>query len=464
MKKSQRAALFVIIAALFIVLLPNSAALAAEGDGIELAIDWARTPENASSVMNDLRGVRYLSWSSISQIKSNSISNVWDAQGPKHNFTGYLADSEQKQNAATWANFNSDGEYSIRRFTGTFALPDGYSSKDYFSLKSVNDYSSLNLGDIIAVNDNMYVFLYPKGTEVNNSNYMNYLAFWTGTDNQVSVTSFNGVLGTKAMQMPNLPASHPLKHVDGWHCPAAADNIGQTMAFADPNGNAREWIVDIFAEDYCEGGGMDRMALKIVPNDAYLIINYHLGQVGSTPYQVYVDKYAKVGDVAALSPGSLAGQLDWNRPNGYLAGVQAEQPYEIAAGMNAVNVVFAQEQYGSYTVQYIDRQSGAELFPAKLAANAVAGVYTECPEDIEGFVCPSAMEQIQISQGEDKLLVFLYDPIDSDGDYLGGGAGSPDTGDPTRIALYAIALLASSHIARKTLLKSAGRQKAKAPK
>ena len=164
-------------------------------------IDWERTNEDTGlkkdvkTVEND-RSKNYpivWKWDDIKDLKTDPKVNVW-------NVTDGLS-------AASW-NKNSGGDWttsSVRRFSGTFTWPHGFTLNDKAEIFSVNDgadkqgrykkiYEHINnnpelkarYGDsrVIPVNDDMYVFISKADEQVANWNAQQakeHMIFWTGT-------------------------------------------------------------------------------------------------------------------------------------------------------------------------------------------------------------------------------------------------------------------------------------------
>lgn len=87
--------------------------------------------------------------------------------------------------------------YTARRFSGSFVWPEGYTLSDSIELVSKNDsyyqeiYNAIeNDPDlkaafggkkVVAINDDMFVFVYKDGEQLTKDNYSDYLAFFAGT-------------------------------------------------------------------------------------------------------------------------------------------------------------------------------------------------------------------------------------------------------------------------------------------
>lgn len=87
--------------------------------------------------------------------------------------------------------------YTARRFSGSFVWPKGYTLSDSIELVSKNDsyyqeiYDAINNDEnlkaafggkkVVAINDDMFVFVYKDGEQLTENNYSDYLAFFAGT-------------------------------------------------------------------------------------------------------------------------------------------------------------------------------------------------------------------------------------------------------------------------------------------
>lgn len=87
--------------------------------------------------------------------------------------------------------------YTARRFSGSFVWPEGYTLSDSIELISKNDSYYQKIYDaieanadlkaafggkkVVAINDDMFVFVYKDGDQPTKDNYRDYLAFFAGT-------------------------------------------------------------------------------------------------------------------------------------------------------------------------------------------------------------------------------------------------------------------------------------------
>lgn len=91
----------------------------------------------------------------------------------------------------------SGKSYTARKFSGSFVWPEGYTLSDSIELISKNDSYYQKIYDeieadpdlkaafggkkVVAINDDMFVFVYKDGEQLTENNYRDYLAFFAGT-------------------------------------------------------------------------------------------------------------------------------------------------------------------------------------------------------------------------------------------------------------------------------------------
>lgn len=139
-----------------------------------------------------------------SRLKYDETTNTYSTA---HNFSKHIADNiisadyfstgSKLYDSATWqykgeGESANNGQYTLNRFQGTFTLKGSPVGHDY-TMSSVAPTGNLY------INDDMFAFIYPKGTTlVNDSSdlnyFMNYLCFWGGT------TSFSDFHGIKQLE------------------------------------------------------------------------------------------------------------------------------------------------------------------------------------------------------------------------------------------------------------------------
>ena len=178
---------------------------------------------------------------------------------------------------------------TMRRFRAEYTIPNGMDSSDTYKLVSTGADAEKKY---LPINDAMYVFVYPKYsgvdkdgnqklTELTDDNYMNYLAFWTSTQNSEAVQNFGNKKGTKSYHYTE--NAKQFKFTDQWCCDAVDDNLGTTMYDNAPDAEeGTVFVIDVFAADYYDGGAMSEMEVEASPTGlGSYVINYYYGSVDS---------------------------------------------------------------------------------------------------------------------------------------------------------------------------------------
>lgn len=145
---------------------------------------WTRS--KTPLVLKDKTGKKALewTWSDIADIDLSleNDSQVWNGSRSygKHIATSLkngrvTAKDGKLYDSALWKNEGKAGkDTTITRIRGEFTITDKNRSRYAYTLKTITD------SENIYAKDNMFVFVYPKDTELTDNNYMDYLAFWTG--------------------------------------------------------------------------------------------------------------------------------------------------------------------------------------------------------------------------------------------------------------------------------------------
>lgn len=239
--------------------------------------DWKRSSKYVNADVNLTTEAQDVSASSVNQnwwkkvsgleLDVSDPSKVWDgSRNLKHNYTGYLADNKlsiyrkKLYDSATWQDHHSgENNGSVYRFQGTFNIGNENPNNYAYTIQQVTG------NDRLYINDDMWVFIYPKNTTLTETNFMNYLAFWTGTRNQNnSVKYFNTRLGTAATRDGNANSNNNLtKLTDGWNMVSVTDNAGAIIQSIYNSGNpATEYVMDVFVDDNAAGGGTYRLTVN----------------------------------------------------------------------------------------------------------------------------------------------------------------------------------------------------------
>jgi len=241
--------------------------------------DWKRSSEYVNADVDLTTEAQDVSASSVNQtwwkkvsglnLNVSDESQVWDgSRNPTHNYTGYLANNKlsiykkKLYDSATWKDYHVRGNANnecVYRFQGTFDIGSGDPNYYSYTIQQVTGNNKLY------INDDMWVFIYPQNTTLNEKNFMNYLAFWTGTRNQNnSVKYFNTRLGTAATRDGNASSNNNLtKLTDGWNMVSVTDNAGAIIQSVYNNGNHEtKYVMDVFVGDNAEGGGTYRLTVN----------------------------------------------------------------------------------------------------------------------------------------------------------------------------------------------------------
>lgn len=241
--------------------------------------DWKRSSKYVNADVDLTTEAQDVSASSVNQNWWKKVSGlelnvsepdkVWDgSRNSKHNYTGYLADNKlsiyrrKLYDSATWKDYHQKGNANnecVYRFQGTFDIGSGDPNYYSYTIQQVTGNNKLY------INDDMWVFIYPKDTTLTETNFMNYLAFWTGTRNQNnSVKYFNTRLGTAATRDGNANSNNNLtKLTDGWNMLSVTDNAGAIIQSVYNNGHHETgYVMDVFVGDNAEGGGTYRLTVN----------------------------------------------------------------------------------------------------------------------------------------------------------------------------------------------------------
>lgn len=235
--------------------------LESKEDGNVPVESWTRT--NTPLVLKDTTGKKALAWtwSDIAGIdlSLDNDSQIWNGSRSygKHTSTSLkngrvTAKSGKLYDSALWKNERKAGkDTTITRIRGEFTITDKNKNNYAYTLKPVTD------SENIYAKDNMFVFVYPKDVELTDDNYMDYLAFWTGSlaDAGEKERTFHGRTASNYTQ--RTPVENVSVLTDGWHMTAACNNAGSIIASTD----ASDYYVDVISTTDSSNGGMYRFKL-----------------------------------------------------------------------------------------------------------------------------------------------------------------------------------------------------------
>lgn len=243
--------------------------------------NWSRSSSGirANKVTNNDRS--NWTWSEVKDISTNVTNEekVWDGSravekkswswGNRYSYLGadhnYSANDYLKENmitvrdnklydSATWTHDYNSG-VTMNRFRGEFSISGNDVLNYSYTIKPVTDDNKLY------INDDIFVFVYPKGETITDENYMDYLAFWTGTVTQGDNTEieFHGRKATKATKDK---VEGFARLTNGWYLEPVEDNAGDIITREYQKNGTTDFCIDVFVDDYAAGGGMYRLKLE----------------------------------------------------------------------------------------------------------------------------------------------------------------------------------------------------------
>lgn len=314
----------------------------------------------------------------------------------------------KKSNDSTISDF-SGKSYTARRFSGSFVWPEGYTLSDSIELISKNDSYYQKIYDkieadpdlkaafggkkVVAINDDMFVFVYKDGEQLTENNYSDYLAFFAGTAgkgvwswpnadpqnwggewNVTEPATYGDKYASKAFYkvLPNLDTagknrsnSMLSKTLIGKE---ATDNTAATagmMALSDywysfMDGNAISTVlnnkygttginagdtvhIDIYCIDMDKVGGMDELEIRLTrqkPTTSTVKVRYWLNEVGEiTGNTNYLGETTMTGQTIG-SQITLVNGTDVNQLNHKKAAAIAENDNNDVAGGVQIELPF----------------------------------------------------------------------------------------------------------------------------
>lgn len=315
----------------------------------------------------------------------------------------------KKSNDSTISDF-SGKSYTARRFSGSFVWPEGYTLSDSIELISKNDSYYQKIYDkieadpdlkaafggkkVVAINDDMFVFVYKDGEQLTENNYSDYLAFFAGTAgkgvwswpnadpqnwggewNVTEPATYGDKYASKAFYkvFPNLDTEH--KDRSNSMLPEtligkeATDTTAATagmMALSDywysfMDGNAISTVlnnkygttgihagdtvhIDIYCIDMDKVGGMDELEIRLTrqkPTTSTVKVRYWLNEVGEiTGNTNYLGETTMTGQTIG-SQITLVNGTDVNQLNHKKAAAIAKNDNNDVAGGVQIELPFA---------------------------------------------------------------------------------------------------------------------------
>lgn len=291
----------------------------------------------------------------------------------------------KKSNDSTISTF-SGKSYTARRFSGSFVWPEGYTLSDSIELISKNDSYYQKIYDkieadpdlkaafggknVVAINDDMFVFVYKDGEQLTENNYSDYLAFFAGTAgkgvwswpnadpqnwggewNVTEPATYDDKYASKAFYkvFPNLDTEHKDRSdfmlpetLIGKEATSTTAATAGMMALSDywysfMDGNAISTVlnnkygetgikagdtvhIDIYCIDMDKVGGMDELEIRLTrqkPTTSTVKVRYWLNEVGETTDGNYLGSTTmtgqEIGSLITLANGTDVNQLNHKR-------------------------------------------------------------------------------------------------------------------------------------------------------
>lgn len=292
----------------------------------------------------------------------------------------------KKSNDSTISTF-SGKSYTARRFSGSFVWPEGYTLSDSIELVSKNDSYYQDIYDkiendpdlkaafggknVVAINDDMFVFVYKDGEQLTENNYSDYLAFFAGTAgkgvwswpnadpqnwggewNVTEPATYGDKYASKAFYkvFPNLDTEHKDRSnsmlpetLIGKEATSTTAATAGMMALSDywysfMDGNAISTVlnnkygttginagdtvhIDIYCIDMDKVGGMDELEIRLTrqkPTTSTVKVRYWLNEVGEiTDTTKYLGETTmtgqEIGSLITLANGTDVNQLNHKR-------------------------------------------------------------------------------------------------------------------------------------------------------
>lgn len=283
----------------------------------------------------------------------------------------------------------SGKSYTARRFSGSFVWPEGYTLSDSIELVSKNDsyyqeiYDAINKDEslkavfggkkVVAINDDMFVFVYKDGDQPTKDNYRDYLAFFAGTagkgvwswinsqpqnynwgdewdvtepatyGDKYAAKAFNRILPNLDTAGADRSTSRLPAFLSGTDKTDSTEATAGMMALSDywysfMDGNAISTVlnnkygetgihegetvhIDIYCIDMDKAGGMDELEIRLTrqkPTTSTVKVRYWLNEVGEiTGNTNYLGETTmtgqEIGSLITLANGTDVNQLNHKR-------------------------------------------------------------------------------------------------------------------------------------------------------
>ena len=374
----------------------------------------------------------------------------------------------------------SGKSYTARRFSGSFVWPEGYTLSDSIELVSKNDsyyqeiYDAINKDEslkaafggkrVVAINDDMFVFVYKDGTELTATNYSDYLAFFAGTagkgvwswinsqpqnfnwgdewdvtepatyGDKYAAKAFNRILPNLDTAGADRSTSRLSAVLSGTDADGSTTATAGMMALSDywysfMDGNAISTVlnnkygttgikagdtvhIDIYCIDMAKAGGMDELEIRLTrqkPTTSTVKVRYWLNEVGEiTGNTNYLGETTMtgqtIGSQITLVNGTDVNQLDYLRA----AAITANKNKDVNTGVQIEKPFTVTEISENNIINVVYIPSGQKI--VELWAGDLTVLYDGTEHVVHDVkITQSGYADISVSNSEETTQTRLKD-------------------------------------------------------
>lgn len=374
----------------------------------------------------------------------------------------------------------SGKSYTARRFSGSFVWPEGYTLSDSIELVSKNDsyyqeiYDAINKDEslkaafggkrVVAINDDMFVFVYKDGTELTATNYSDYLAFFAGTagkgvwswinsqpqnfnwgdewdvtepatyGDKYAAKAFNRILPNLDTAGADRSTSRLSAVLSGTDADGSTTATAGMMALSDywysfMDGNAISTVlnnkygttgikagdtvhIDIYCIDMAKAGGMDELEIRLTrqkPTTSTVKVRYWLNEVGEiTGNTNYLGETTMtgqtIGSKITLVNGTDVNQLDYLRA----AAITANKNKDVNTGVQIEKPFTVTEISENNIINVVYIPSGQKI--VELWAGDLTVLYDGTEHVVHDVkITQSGYADISVSNSEETTQTRLKD-------------------------------------------------------
>lgn len=374
----------------------------------------------------------------------------------------------------------SGKSYTARRFSGSFVWPEGYTLSDSIELVFKNDsyyqeiYDAINKDEslkaafggkrVVAINDDMFVFVYKDGDQPTENNYSDYLAFFAGTAgkgvwswinsqpqnynwgdewNVTEPATYGDKYAAKAFNriLPNLDTagadrsnSRLSAFLSGTDKTDSTEATAGMMALSDywysfMDGNAISTVlnnkygetginagetvhIDIYCIDMDKVGGMDELEIRLTrqkPTTSTVKVRYWLNEVGEiTGNTNYLGETTMtgqtIGSQITLVNGTDVNQLDYLRA----AAITANKNKDVNTGVQIEKPFTVTEISENNIINVVYIPSGQKI--VELWAGDLTVLYDGTEHVVHDVkITQSGYADISVSNSEETTQTRLKD-------------------------------------------------------